>query len=382
MDILILEHDEVNAGVLRNIVQGLYPGSHVRTAATLAEGREQWQRHMPDLVLCEWDLPDGTGLDFASRVHACDSPVPIVILSSHPDRQSVRQAARCGVNGFISKPFNAELVRDRLQTIVPPGQRADLDVDLDLDAALQQAMNGELRLPTEIDLESLREVRENPEAVSIADLEARWRHAPALVSRLIDVSNSGAFHRPGPPNTSLREALQVLGLATALNLATAMALDMSATATHPALQERARHFARQGEQVAERAAALARHVHADGNLCYAAGLLHCLGELGVIGIAQQYHQQGLEIRETELANALDGTWPSRLAGVLKTRLRLSLALKQMIGAVYGFGLDSGSVHLPVMRAAYLLATDQSDADECQRLLKRLGLNREHIQNEA
>lgn len=382
MKILILEDEELMADLLKTLVRGLYPDSDIFHARSITEALRRWRETHHDLVLSDLSLPDGNGLDFLRRAPVDGRVTPIVIITANPDRKSVQRAARYGVRGFISKPFEAELVHDRLQQILAGGktteplteQNGDSTEVPVLEEALHRAESGNLRLPTPVDLDALRDLRARADTLSLSELEKAWQDIPSLVTRLIDASNGSALRRTDTPNTSLRDALLVLGIPTALNLAMAMALDLTTTLQDPTLQTRARHYQEQSERMAHQAAALGRSLRADASLCFTAGLMHRLGELAVIATAQRCVLQGCTLDPAALDTALAGAWPARMAVALKSRLRLSLPLKQMIGAAHGFGLGSGHIQLPIMRTAFLLTNGAADSAECQKLLGRLGLS--------
>lgn len=300
MKILILEDEELMADLLKTLVRGLYPDSDIFHARSITEALRRWRETHHDLVLSDLSLPDGNGLDFLRRAPVDGRVTPIVIITANPDRKSVQRAARYGVRGFISKPFEAELVHDRLQQILAGGktteplteQNGDSTEVPVLEEALHRAESGNLRLPTPVDLDALRDLRARADTLSLSELEKAWQDIPSLVTRLIDASNGSALRRTDTPNTSLRDALLVLGIPTALNLAMAMALDLTTTLQDPTLQTRARHYQEQSERMAHQAAALGRSLRADASLCFTAGLMHRLGELAVIATAQRCVLQG------------------------------------------------------------------------------------------
>jgi len=61
----------------------------------------------PDLVLMDWFLPDGNGLDIIKRVRRRgDAPQPrLVMLTANAMEESRQAALRAGADDFLSKPF-------------------------------------------------------------------------------------------------------------------------------------------------------------------------------------------------------------------------------------------------------------------------------------
>ncbi len=72
-------------------------------AGTVEEAVEQSRRLRPDLVLMDFNLPDGTGLD-ATRIILADQPqVRIVFLTIYDEDERLFAAVRLGAKGYLLK---------------------------------------------------------------------------------------------------------------------------------------------------------------------------------------------------------------------------------------------------------------------------------------
>lgn len=111
MRTLILEDDELIAELLATVIAGLYPGTTIETVSQVAEGLTAWRAGTFDLVLADLNLPDGSGLALVKAVRSVSASTPVVIISGRSDRDSIRAAASLKINGYISKPFSVELIR-------------------------------------------------------------------------------------------------------------------------------------------------------------------------------------------------------------------------------------------------------------------------------
>jgi response regulator NasT len=60
----------------------------------------------PDVILMAIGLPDLDGIRAARKVMQAN-PVPIVLLSSHYDAETIERAKRAGVMGYLIKPLRA-----------------------------------------------------------------------------------------------------------------------------------------------------------------------------------------------------------------------------------------------------------------------------------
>ncbi len=77
-------------------------------ARDILTAKKMSQKTLPDLYLLDWNLPDGTGYDWAREIRNFDEDVPILFLTARSDEESAVSALRVGANDFIRKPFGQE----------------------------------------------------------------------------------------------------------------------------------------------------------------------------------------------------------------------------------------------------------------------------------
>lgn len=371
MNVLILEDDIVVAELLNTVVVGLYADVRVTIAGELAEAQRVWRSTVFDLLICGWTLPDGKGLDMVKQVRARAPTLPVVMVSGQTDRQTVLAAAHYQVNGFISKPVDVAKIRARLQQILPVSPAPAVNFE-SLDGRLREAIDRPLRLPFTLDPSECLALIDRTGQLSVSDLSNRWQNQVALTARLLDVANSSSFRRSGQPCYLLREAVQTLGVPMSLNQALALALDLTHTLTDSRLQGQARALASVSQVVARTAWGLARQIGEEPARAYTAGLLHRLGELAVLGVAQQHLDSGHALSDEALADALQ-SWAAPFGNTLKAQWALPLALRDLIGATHRLLRGPEPRGRLMMRAAALIAQEQSGSDECHKLLRLIGI---------
>ena len=71
--------------------------------ATLAEGLAGIRAASPDLVLLDFSLPDGNGLEGAKGILADFPDIKILGISAHRDPWTMLQVQRIGLHGFVDK---------------------------------------------------------------------------------------------------------------------------------------------------------------------------------------------------------------------------------------------------------------------------------------
>lgn len=90
-------------------------GFHVAASSTLAEAKTFFHRRKSwTLVISDFHLPDGTGLEFCCwmRDQVADAP-PVLLMSG-----SAKCSALCADVEFLAKPFPLEVLETRIRTLL------------------------------------------------------------------------------------------------------------------------------------------------------------------------------------------------------------------------------------------------------------------------
>jgi two-component system response regulator RegX3 len=92
-------------------------GFDTRVAGTVADAIEQAASEMPDLVLLDVMLPDGSGYDVARTLRE-SSKVPIIMLTARGEETDRIVGLELGADDYIVKPFSAREVAARIRAVL------------------------------------------------------------------------------------------------------------------------------------------------------------------------------------------------------------------------------------------------------------------------
>lgn len=323
MRVIILEDDPWVADLLKQMVLSIRPSAQVHWLSTVKGAIEAWQRAPFEVVLAEWDLPNDSAVGFLETIRREDRTTPLVIISGRPDRGSVLSARALGVNAFLSKPFQVLRVLECLKSLMPQSQETakPRPVEADFKAYLADLTAAELDLPlgNEIREKLLRYL--NGEQHDLRELAECWQQDPALCARLIAVANSSSYCCGGRPCLSQFEAMHRLGVQTSLNFAFGMALRHFTEQAPPLLQLIAQEQLAMIERLHDKATTLARQCQLDPAPLQTAALLHRMGELSVLYLAQLWENRGASLDDDLVMEALS-EFSSPFAFRLKSHWRL------------------------------------------------------------
>ena len=102
--ILVVEDDDDVAQAIATILSG--EGYRAVVATTVAEATAQARLIRPNLVLLDWNLPDGCGEDVVRAIRPTDPSVPIIVMSGA--REALQASLRVDARERLAKPFDLE----------------------------------------------------------------------------------------------------------------------------------------------------------------------------------------------------------------------------------------------------------------------------------
>ena len=373
MRVLILEDDPWIADLLKQIVLSLRPGARVDCQVRVADAISAWQREPAQLVIADWNLPDGSGTLLLQAVRRQARDVALVMITARADRSSVLEVRALGIDAFISKPFQVPRVLDCLRGLLPEDDepRVAATIDEDFLHHLGALPDEEIDLPLCDELfQHLRDAAAPPNTLEA--LGEHWQHDPAVQARLIAAANSSLYNGTGKPCVSLPDAVHRLGEATALNLIQGLALRPVASLQDADLKTLGRNLMQTQLDLLKRVDILAKAGQLDPTPLHSAALLQRMGELAVLHQAQIWRNQGLPLSEEQLQQALR-QYSGELANRLKAGWRLPIGLRELIGACYGLAPGTARREPILMRLASF-ELHSADSQEVQRLRRLAGLS--------
>jgi two-component system chemotaxis response regulator CheY len=115
--VLIIDDSAVMRKIIqRNIQQsGLLVDEFIE-AGDGKEGLEKATANDINLILCDWNMPNMSGIDFvkALRGSGQKSNIPIVMVTTEGSDAKVEEAKNSGANGYLTKPFTPDQLKSKL----------------------------------------------------------------------------------------------------------------------------------------------------------------------------------------------------------------------------------------------------------------------------
>lgn len=114
--VLIIDDSGVMRKIIqRNIVQaGLLVDQFVE-AGDGKEGLEKVKQNNDlNLILCDWNMPNMTGIEFVKAFRSSDKKTPVVMITTEGGETRTEEARNSGANGYLTKPFTTDQLLRKL----------------------------------------------------------------------------------------------------------------------------------------------------------------------------------------------------------------------------------------------------------------------------
>ena len=89
-------------------------------AGNIADAYQKIIHHTPDIVLLDWMLPGGTGIELLRRLkkEAATQQVPVIMLTAKAHEDNVIQGLEVGADDYITKPFAPKELIARMRALL------------------------------------------------------------------------------------------------------------------------------------------------------------------------------------------------------------------------------------------------------------------------
>ncbi len=116
--ILYIEDNESNAELVEAI--GMGAGYQVLIAFSGQEGIDLAEKHLPDLIVCDYHLPYMNGHDVVIALRANDKTQHIPIMMLTADIYSYPDSLELGVDDYLNKPIRRNMFLNRVKRLLNP----------------------------------------------------------------------------------------------------------------------------------------------------------------------------------------------------------------------------------------------------------------------
>lgn len=102
---------------MRNIQRSVLSQLGFTTIEEACDGQDAMSKvvaYSPDLILCDWNMPNMDGLTFVKTFRQQNKATPVIMVTTESEKARVIEAIKAGVNNYVIKPFTPDLLSQRI----------------------------------------------------------------------------------------------------------------------------------------------------------------------------------------------------------------------------------------------------------------------------
>jgi len=115
-EIYYIEDDDNIAQAVKQYLQ--MKNYVVFTFSTIADAKAALQKHLPRLLLVDWNMPDGEGDMLCRWIRHRWRELPVIFLTVRDDSRDIVAGFNCGADDYVVKPFELEVLLSRIQALL------------------------------------------------------------------------------------------------------------------------------------------------------------------------------------------------------------------------------------------------------------------------
>ncbi|MFL1386983.1 response regulator [Pseudomonas tritici] len=127
VSVLVVDDASFIRDLVKKCLRNYFPGIKLEDAVNGKKAQAILMRESFDLVLCDWEMPEMSGLELLTwcREQPHLKAMPFVMVTSRGDKENVVQAIQAGVSGYVSKPFTNEQLLSKVKQALHKVGRLD-----------------------------------------------------------------------------------------------------------------------------------------------------------------------------------------------------------------------------------------------------------------
>lgn len=116
-NILIVDDQKTMLRIIHSLLDQIGFKSVVE-ATSGPRALELMQEQKFGLILSDWNMEPMSGIDFLKTVRASGNNVPFIMVTAESTSENVVLAKQAGVNNYIIKPFNADTLKTKIESVL------------------------------------------------------------------------------------------------------------------------------------------------------------------------------------------------------------------------------------------------------------------------
>ncbi|HJA94770.1 MAG TPA: response regulator transcription factor [Candidatus Eisenbergiella merdipullorum] len=114
-----LYYAEDDITIARSVQEYLYQQDYsTEIFPTIWQTKQALEKNVPDILLVDWNMPDGRGDELCRWVRRRWEKLPIIFLTVRGDARDVVSGFENGADDYVTKPFELEILASRIRALL------------------------------------------------------------------------------------------------------------------------------------------------------------------------------------------------------------------------------------------------------------------------
>jgi len=123
--LLVVDDAKFIRDLVQKTLRSEYPEIELMEASDGRKAQSILQRNSFDMILCDWEMPEMSGIELLEWVRAQENmqDQPFILVTSLDQKEHVVEALKAGVSDYVTKPFSAEqLISKVMKQLIKSGK--------------------------------------------------------------------------------------------------------------------------------------------------------------------------------------------------------------------------------------------------------------------
>ncbi|MEW6115879.1 MAG: response regulator [Nitrospirota bacterium] len=120
--VLVVEDMLFMRDMIVSFIRKIFPDIEVDVANNGADAQKKMEIAPPDLILCDWEMPDIKGNELLRwmRNHhsSAISAMPFIMVTAKREREAILEAKELGVTDYVIKPLTIDLLSSKIKAVL------------------------------------------------------------------------------------------------------------------------------------------------------------------------------------------------------------------------------------------------------------------------
>ncbi len=119
MQILVVDDYQTMLRILKNLLKQL-GFNNVEQAIDGREALSKLNSVKIDFIISDWNMEPMTGIELLKEVRGSEKlkHIPFIMVTAESKTENVIAAQQAGVSNYIVKPFNAETLKGKMESVI------------------------------------------------------------------------------------------------------------------------------------------------------------------------------------------------------------------------------------------------------------------------